>query len=87
MQEGLTNVRKHARGATSVHVLLESEEDRLVIRVRDNATGGQRARPRFRPSGFGLIGLTERLTELGGELNCGPMPEGGWELAAAIPLT
>ncbi|MFI8392570.1 sensor histidine kinase [Streptomyces sp. NPDC085540] len=86
VQEGLTNVRKHARGATSVHVVLERERDRVVIRVRDNATGGHRARPRFRPSGFGLIGLTERLTELGGELNCGPMPEGGWELAAAIPL-
>ncbi|MFF4427246.1 sensor histidine kinase [Streptomyces sp. NPDC001549] len=86
VQEGLTNVRKHARGATSVHVLLESAGDRVVIRVRDNATGGQRARPRFRPSGFGLIGLTERLTELGGELNSGPMPEGGWELAAAVPL-
>ncbi|MFE7097300.1 sensor histidine kinase [Streptomyces erythrochromogenes] len=86
VQEGLTNVRKHARGATSVHVLLESEGDRVVVRVRDNATGGQRARPRFRPSGFGLIGLTERLTELGGELKSGPMPEGGWELAATIPL-
>ncbi|MFE6910073.1 sensor histidine kinase [Streptomyces erythrochromogenes] len=86
VQEGLTNVRKHARGATSVHVLLESAGDRVVVRVRDNATGGPRARPRFRPSGFGLIGLTERLTELGGELDCGPLPEGGWELTAAIPL-
>ncbi|MFE2528007.1 sensor histidine kinase [Streptomyces sp. NPDC059382] len=86
VQEGLTNVRKHARGATSVHVLLGSEGDRVVVRVRDNATGGHRARPRFRPSGFGLIGLTERLTELGGELDSGPMPEGGWELGASIPL-
>jgi signal transduction histidine kinase len=40
----------------------------------------------FRPSGFGMVGLSERVVELGGELSSGPMPEGGWELAASIPM-
>ncbi|MFJ9590847.1 sensor histidine kinase [Streptomyces acidicola] len=86
VQEGLTNVRKHARTATVVQVRLEAEAGRLVIRVRDNATSQQRGRSWFRPSGFGMVGLTERVVELGGELSSGPMPEGGWELSASIPV-
>ncbi|MFB7669190.1 sensor histidine kinase [Kitasatospora sp. NPDC056138] len=86
VQEGLTNIRKHARTATTVHVMLGTNGDRLVVRVRDNATGQHRSRGRFRHSGFGMIGLSERVAELGGELTCGPMPEGGWELAASIPM-
>ncbi|MFI9809528.1 sensor histidine kinase [Streptomyces sp. NPDC052301] len=86
VQEGLTNIRKHARSATTVHVLLTGDEDRLVVRVRDDAARQQRGRMRFRASGFGLVGLTERVAELGGELTSGPMPEGGWELAASLPV-
>ncbi|MGW1836079.1 sensor histidine kinase [Streptomyces sp. NPDC002067] len=86
VQEGLTNIRKHARTATTVHVALGTEEDRLVVRVRNDAAGQQRGRARFRHSGFGLLGLSERVAELGGELTSGPMPEGGWELAASLPL-
>jgi signal transduction histidine kinase len=86
VQEGLTNIRKHARTATTVHVKLGTDGDRLVVRVRDNASGQQRGRVWFRPSGFGMVGLSERVVELGGELSSGPMPEGGWELAASIPM-
>ncbi|MER6075613.1 histidine kinase [Streptomyces sp. NPDC001817] len=86
VQEGLTNIRKHARTATTVHVRLETDGDRLVVRVRDNAVGQQRGRVWFRPSGFGMVGLSERVAELGGELSSGRMPEGGWELAASIPV-
>ncbi|MDF3293255.1 sensor histidine kinase [Streptomyces silvisoli] len=86
VQEGLTNIRKHARTATTVHVKLGTDGDRLVVRVRDNAIGQQRGRGWFRHSGFGMIGLSERVAELGGELSSGPMPEGGWELAASIPM-
>ncbi|MFJ3231256.1 sensor histidine kinase [Streptomyces sp. NPDC086787] len=86
VQEGLTNIRKHARSATTVHVLLAADGNRLVIRVRDDAARQQCGRMRFRPSGFGLVGLTERVAELGGELTSGPMPEGGWELAASLPV-
>ncbi|MEU3708544.1 sensor histidine kinase [Streptomyces catenulae] len=87
VQEGLTNVRKHARTATAVHVTLGTDGDRLIVRVRDDASGQPRGRGRFRQSGFGLIGLTERVGELGGELTGAPLPEGGWELAASLPMT
>ncbi|WP_084725822.1 sensor histidine kinase [Streptacidiphilus melanogenes] len=87
VQEGLTNIRKHARTATAVHVMLATDADRLIVRVRDNGTGPHRGRGRFRHSGFGIIGLSERVAELGGELTCGPMPEGGWELTASLPKT
>ncbi|WP_181849721.1 sensor histidine kinase [Streptomyces parvulus] len=86
VQEGLTNVRKHARAATAVQVKLGVEEERLIVRVRDDATGQHKGRPWFRPSGFGMTGLAERVAELGGELSSGPMPEGGWELAASLPV-
>lgn len=86
VQEGLTNVRKHARTASAVHVRMEVAAGRLVIHVRDDGTGQHHGRPRFLPSGFGMIGLRERVDELGGELSSGPMPEGGWELSASIPL-
>ncbi|WP_183154907.1 sensor histidine kinase [Streptomyces shenzhenensis] len=86
VQEGLTNVRKHARTASAVHVRMEVAAGRLVIHVRDNGTSQHHGRPWFLPSGFGMIGLRERVDELGGELSSGPMPEGGWELSASIPL-
>ncbi|MFE0689665.1 sensor histidine kinase [Streptomyces xiamenensis] len=86
VQEGLTNVRKHARSASAVQVRMRAAAGRLVIHVRDNGTGRHHGRSRFPTSGFGMIGLRERVGELGGELSSGPLPEGGWELSASIPL-
>jgi signal transduction histidine kinase len=83
VQEGLTNVRKHARTATTVQVCIQHAGDRLVVRVRDNGT--RRGRTRFRPSGFGMVGLAERVSALGGELAGGPCDSGGWELTASLP--
>ena len=83
VQEGLTNVRKHARAATDVRVLLERAEAELVVRVRND--GGPAGPRRFSPSGFGMIGLRERITALGGSISSGPLPSGGWELVARIP--
>jgi signal transduction histidine kinase len=88
VQEGLTNVRKHARTATTVHVSIEHAGDRLVVKVRDD--GARRGRTRFRPSGFGpsgfgMVGLAERVSALGGELSGGPCDGGGWQLTASLP--
>jgi signal transduction histidine kinase len=82
VQEGLTNVRKHARTATTVQVSIQHAGDRLVVRVRDD---GRRGRSRFRPSGFGMVGLAERVSALGGELAGGPCDGGGWQLTASLP--
>ncbi|MFB9905772.1 sensor histidine kinase [Allokutzneria oryzae] len=83
VQEGLTNVGKHARSATGVLVNVEQDGDRLLVRVRDDGTRGGLSR--FRPSGFGMIGLSERVSALGGELTSGPLPDRGWVLTASIP--
>lgn len=83
VQEGLTNVRKHARSATTVRVSVEHADGRVVVRVRDDGTRG--ARSVFRPSGFGMVGLEERVSALGGELTAGPGEGGGWLLTASLP--
>ena len=84
IQEGLTNVRKHAHAATTVHVRVEQEHARLVVTVRDD--GARRGRSRFRGSGFGMVGLAERVSALGGELTGGPGTGGGWLLTASLPV-
>ncbi len=85
VQESLTNVRRHATGATSVRVTVDLIGDRLHVDVRDD---GHPTTPRSLNghSGFGLVGLTERLDSLGGTLRAGPRPEGGWAVLATLPV-
>jgi signal transduction histidine kinase len=90
VQEGLTNVMKHA-GQTRSTVRLDYGPRDLLITVSDDgrpATGGprERAEPGSASGGRGLIGLRERIAVYGGELDAGPRPGGGWRLAARIPL-
>ena len=56
------------------------EDGTLAIRVRDDGVGGARA------DGSGLIGLTDRLAALDGELGVESPADGGTLVAAAIPL-
>jgi signal transduction histidine kinase len=80
-QESVTNAVRHARGATLVEVRLTEEDDRVRIRVRDDggpATAG-------RGMGYGLIGMSERAALLGGVLEAGPQPSGGWVVDAVLP--
>jgi signal transduction histidine kinase len=89
VQEGLTNVLRHAGGAAaSVRVCWD---DRLEITVSDDGKGGAPGGPagggRAGDPGRGLLGLRERLALYGGELAAGPRPEGGWRLRAVLPLT
>lgn len=83
IQEALTNVRKHqGRPATSVAVRFLSRQ--LEIEVRSQrATAPQ---PRRDGPGHGLAGMRERVTLLGGELDTGPSPDGGFLVSARIPL-
>ncbi|MEU6858117.1 ATP-binding protein [Glycomyces sp. NPDC046736] len=85
VREALTNVRKHARGATRVRVVVAAAGTQgLEVSVRDN---GQGARGRLAESGagMGLLGLGERIEAVGGTLKAQPRPEGGWETAAWLP--
>jgi signal transduction histidine kinase len=80
VQEGLTNVLRHAGGAPTV-VRISGRLERLVITVSDDGTGGGGAEP-----GRGLLGLRERVALYGGAVDAGPRPGGGWRLRATIPL-
>jgi len=79
VQEALTNVLRHA-GESAVSVLIAWGEH-LVITVSDDGT-----RSSGGPPGRGLLGLRERLSIYGGELDAGPRPGGGWQLRAVMPL-
>jgi signal transduction histidine kinase len=81
VQEGLTNVVKHA-DASMVHVSVVEEDDQLRIRVVDDGVG---VRPVDGGSGFGLIGMRERVELVGGFLEVAPGESGGTEIRADLP--
>ncbi|HEY3140856.1 MAG TPA: sensor histidine kinase, partial [Acidimicrobiales bacterium] len=87
VQEALTNVLKHAgRGPATVE--LEFGDDALVITVSDDgvAAAGRNARRSHSPAGQGLVGMRERVATLGGSLEAGPRPGGGFAVRARLPL-
>jgi signal transduction histidine kinase len=79
-QEGLTNVRKHA-DATSARLLLQFGADTVCLAVSDDGRG----LPQTGPPGFGLLGLRERATRLGGRLDVVPAAGGGTTLRMELP--
>lgn len=85
VQEALTNVHKHAPSATTIRVVVSGVAGGVEVSVRDNGNGkGSRV---FPSSGFGLVGISERVESLGGDLNFGPRETVGWEVKAFIPVT
>lgn len=80
VQEGLTNARKHAAGSP-VRVRLDYRPPDTTVEVV-NGPGAPAALAES--SGFGLVGLRERVSALGGELDAGPHGSGDWRLAARI---
>ena len=80
VQESLTNVRKHAVDATNVEVDVRLGAGAVVLSVVDDGT----ARPSH-SGGFGLVGMRERVHELGGRFFAGPTGD-GWLVTAELPL-
>ncbi|MFJ8463616.1 sensor histidine kinase [Streptomyces swartbergensis] len=89
VQEALTNVRRHAGDATQVTVRLARPGDRLKVTVTDDGHGANQLPEAAHGGGFGLVGLTERVTALGGELRAGPRGGvdggAGWQVRAVFP--
>lgn len=83
VQEGLTNVVKHAQ-AQRVDVLVRLGSERLELEIRDDGAGAGIEQPEDL-SGFGLRGLAERVAVFGGTLSATPMPH-GFVLRAELPL-
>ncbi len=81
VQEGLTNALKHAR-AQHAEVLVHYSDGHVELSVSDDGRGaGDRD-----GGGHGLVGMRERMTVYGGELEAGPRPEGGYRLRARLPV-
>ena len=74
-QEALTNIAKHA-GATRVTVALRRQRNGLTLSICDNGRGLQPA-DRLKPQSFGLRGMSERASALGGTLALSAAPGGG----------
>jgi signal transduction histidine kinase len=92
VQEALTNAVRHS-GGTSARVLLRYAADRVEVEVNDDGTGpgngGSRAPgaapPAVTGTGRGLAGMAERARALGGTLDAGPGPGGGFRVLARLP--
>jgi len=83
VQEALTNALKHAPGSR-VHIRLACEGAEVAIEVRNERALS--AGLGLVPGGHGLVGLRERVSLFGGQLDAGPTPDGGFVLAATLPL-
>lgn len=83
-QEGLTNVQKHAR-ATTVHLSLSAGDGNFELAVEDDGIGPPENGTNDR-SGFGLLGLRERVELLGGHLTFGRASRGGSRLAVVLSI-
>jgi signal transduction histidine kinase len=83
VQEALTNALRHA-AASSVSVRIERDGDEVEIVVTDDGVGAVTSTA---PSGgHGLVGMRERAACYDGDLEAGPLAEGGWRVATRLHI-
>ncbi|MFE7707689.1 sensor histidine kinase [Streptomyces sp. NPDC057486] len=80
IQEGLTNVVRHA-DTHECRVVIDYQEDELSIEITDDGQG-----PTPAGIGYGITGMRERTFLLRGQFTAGPRPEGGFRVAARLPV-
>jgi signal transduction histidine kinase len=81
VQEALTNVTRHAGRATAT-VSLTYGDGGLTVQVDDDGRGVNGGAP---GTGNGIRGMKERAAALGGTLEAGPKPDGGFRVTASLP--
>ncbi|MEU3372175.1 sensor histidine kinase [Streptomyces sp. NPDC006660] len=89
VQEALTNTRKHGGPDAGASVRLVYFDDGLGLLVEDDGRGA--AHEMYEDGGadgqgHGLIGMRERIGMVGGTLDAGPRPGGGFRISALLPL-
>ncbi|GAA0357909.1 sensor histidine kinase [Streptomyces blastmyceticus] len=85
VQEALANVVRHAPGApTRVSVSVDAES--LMVLIVNEAAAKPDAPLESSGTGHGLVGMRERVRLVGGSLDTGPLPEGGYRVAARLPF-
>jgi LPXTG-motif cell wall-anchored protein len=82
VQEALTNTLRHA-GASRAAVRVRYDPAWVEVEVSDDGRGAAGGEG---DGGHGLIGMRERASMLGGTLEAGPLPEGGYRVRARLPL-
>jgi signal transduction histidine kinase len=82
VQESLTNVRKHAPGASAAVALAHGSGS---VTVTITSTAPTRPTVPLPSSRHGLLGLHQRAALLGGTLTCGATPDGGWRNTLTLP--
>jgi signal transduction histidine kinase len=85
IQEALTNSLKHAGPATA-RVRVTFGPEALELEISDTGIGRQAPKSPLGGSGYGLMGMRERVGLFGGELQAGPKPTGGFVVQARLPL-
>ncbi|WP_173096913.1 sensor histidine kinase [Actinomadura verrucosospora] len=79
VQEAVTNVVRHA-GTERCRVTIDYRGEELAVEIADDGCGGVVG------TGYGIVGMRERVALLRGEFTAGPRPGGGFRVAARIPL-
>ncbi|AXG82445.1 sensor histidine kinase [Streptomyces paludis] len=86
VQEALANVVRHAAGArTTVSVF--ARDGLLTVLIVNGPAAGRSSLVETAGTGHGLVGMRERVRLTGGTLDTGPLPDGGFRVAARLPLT
>ena len=84
-QEGITNALKHATGA-AIRVEVQASAHGLSLAVENGAPHEPHPGLRDVGGGYGIAGMRDRVTALGGTLETGPTEAGGWRLAVGLPV-
>jgi signal transduction histidine kinase len=82
IQESLTNTRKHGGPRARAQVLLRYCEDELMLEITDDGYGVTHEDG----AGHGLTGMRERVALYNGTLHTGPLPGGGYQVTARLPV-
>jgi glucose-6-phosphate-specific signal transduction histidine kinase len=85
VQEGLTNILKHAGKNVDCRLQLAWEPQDLRIQIENDTRPAEAHRPQPHSAGRGLVGLGERVHAVGGQLRAGPH-RAGYRLCAVLPV-
>ncbi|MFE0171960.1 sensor histidine kinase [Streptomyces sp. NPDC059002] len=85
VQEALSNVMRHAPGART-EIMLDLDDEYLLILVVNGPSKAPPSPLESSGTGHGLVGMRERVRLVGGTVDVGPLPGGGFRVAARLPL-
>jgi two-component system, NarL family, sensor histidine kinase DesK len=88
VREGVTNILRHARARTA-EIRVEAEPASVSVEISNDRRADDGAEvdpPATAGAGSGLVGLRERVAAVGGEVEAGGLPDGGFRLRVSVPL-